>query len=466
MESIIQQIALDLVKNILEKFCMTNMNLNQLGELMLQDCKTAAREMVEAYVQELNLRMRKDKEGRKNKLILKDKDRPRTVLTEIGTISINRDCYYDQTKAQYTTPLDQILGIGKYARVTASVGAKLVEAATAYSYAKSAQIVTEGAVSRQTVRNQILNIHVPEKEAGEQNKAVKELHIFADEDHVHLQKPNKEKGKKGQIVPLIVVTEGISAAGKRHHTQNPVSFVDEAFDRKRLWQTVSGYIGKAYDVEHLEKIYLHADGGGWISHGLEEYSQTVHVIDEFHVERELKKVAANFRGRNLRQRIHRTMEADDKRKADLLLQEMMDQAKDEKTREQVKGFGKYLFNHWEEIVRRKQGGLPGSCTEGQVSHLLSERFSRNPMGWSKRGLGKLSAAGIYVKNGGKLSYKDFEENGEQDKYSEYARQMVSGMLKENADWSLFTKAEPMIFDVASGTQQALHRIGQCRNIFK
>lgn len=464
MESIIQQITLELVKNILEKFKNTNLDLNELGPQMLEECKTTSRRLVEAYVQELNQRMRADKEGRKGKLTLKEKDKPRTILTEIGTIRINRDCYYDKTREKYTTPLDQVLGIGKYERVMASIGARLVEAATEHSYAKSAQIVTDGAVSRQTVRNQILKIKVPEKEPAIQNKVMKELHIFADEDHVHMQRPHKEKGKKGKIVPLVVVTEGINTESKRHSTQNPMSFVDEGFDTKNLWQTVSGYIGKAYDVNSLEKIYVHADGGTWIKNGLEEYRQTIHVIDGFHFERELKRIAGNFQGRNIRQRMHSAIEKEDKKKAGKILKEMMERAEDEKTKERVKAFGKYLFNHWKEIVRRRKENVPGSCTEGQVSHLLSERFSRNPMAWSEKGLGKLSTARIHMKNGGRLSYKDFGKGEKKERYSDYAEQMMSGMLKETADWSIFTRSEPMIFDTTSGTQQALHQIGLCRNM--
>ncbi len=41
-------------------------------------------------------------------------------------------------------------------------------------------------------------------------------------------------------------------------------FVDEGFDTKRIWESVEGYIGSAYDLEALETIYLHADGGSWI----------------------------------------------------------------------------------------------------------------------------------------------------------------------------------------------------------
>lgn len=465
METIIRQIISGLVENILKKIKITAFNLNELGNLLLQDCKGATVQILEAYIQEMNAQIRADKESRKGRLTLKEKDRPRTVLTEVGPLEYRRDCYYDKEDGHYVTPLDQMLGVGKYERISGAVAAALVEKATEYSYAASARDAAGGAVSRQTVRNQILRIHVPEKEPEAVGRKVEALHVFADEDHAHLQKADKKKGKESQMVPLVVVTEGINSEDKRHKTANPMAFVDEEFDTKRLWDSVSGYIAKAYDVDSIETICVHADGGGWIKKGLEEYRQTVHVMDGYHFERALKSVSAGFQGRNIRSRMHRAIDQADRKGADRLLQEMMELSEDEKARERVKEFGTYLFDHWDEILNRRNGEYPGSCTEGQVSHLLSKRFSREPMGWSRSVLGKLSVARIYVRNGGKLSWRDIEEpNKEKELYREYAARIVDEAGKGISDWSIFEQREPMIFDTASGTQQALHKIGMCRNL--
>ena len=40
-------------------------------------------------------------------------------------------------------------------------------------------------------------------EEGAAKRKVRELHVFADEDHVHMQKECKEKGKKIRAVPLL-----------------------------------------------------------------------------------------------------------------------------------------------------------------------------------------------------------------------------------------------------------------------
>ena len=466
MEPIIQQITVKLTEKLLKDVIETGLNLNQLTGLLLEDCKEAARGIVEACVQEVNQQMRRDRAWRKGRLVVKEKNRPRRILTFIGELRLERDYYYDQEQGCGTAPLDQALGIPRHDRILPSVEAALVAQAAECSYARSAQIVTGGAVSRQTVRNRILKFHVPEQEANTRKKAVKELHIFADEDHVHMQKPNKQKGKKNQIVPLVTVTEGISGESGRSRTVNPVSFVDEEFNAKRLWKSVSGYIGKAYDTEVLEKIWIHADGGNWIRNGLEEYAQTVHIMDGFHFERKLKGFAHRFPGRNVRKRIHEAVEKDDRRRADEILQGLLEMAGNETTQKRVREFGGYLLRHWEEIRRRRTEEVPGSCTEGQVSHLLSKRFSRDPMGWSRAGLGKLSRVRIYLKNGGKLTglKKGREEKEQTEAYSAYAERMLSEAVEGAYDWSIFSRRETVPFDQAAGTQQILHRLGSCRGL--
>ena len=111
--------------------------------------------------------------------------------------------------------------------------------------------------------------------------------------------------------------------------------------------------------------------------------------------------------------------------------------------------------------------IPGSCTEGQVSHVLSERFSRDPIGWSEESLGKLSQARVYIKNGGKLEGKDFrpedkDREARKERYSEYAERMLKEAVEGCFDWSIFEK--PIVpFDGASGTQTLIHGLGQAQN---
>lgn len=471
MENIIQQIALDLVEKITKKaFEAKISDLDTLASDVLADCKTAECEILEAAVAQLNESIRKEKATRKELgLVLKEKNRKRSILTELGTLNLPRDYFFDKTCDRYVFVLDAMLGLQRYERISGNVRTRLVTEATDVSYAKSAQIVTGGSVSRQSVGNAIRKLTVLEKEPDWiEKKKVKELHVYADEDHVHLQKPKKEAGKKGKIVPLVSVTEGTESNGRRRKTICPMHFVDEHFDSKALWNTVEGYIQKAYAVDSIEKIYVHADGGGWIRSGLKDFAQTEHVLDGFHLEKYLRRISARFPKKNLRIRFCKAFEQNDRKKADQMLQELYAEAEgDKRQTKAVKEFGSYIRNNWEEIVRRKRLDIPGSCTEGQISHVLSERFSRDPMGWSEECLGKLSQARVYLKNGGTLTREDFKEKDEKlngkEKYREYAQRMMKEAGEGCFDWSIFEK--PIVpMDKASGTQILIESLGESRNI--
>ena len=240
MENIIQQIVEKLIHKILERAYSGGISdIDALSSDVLGDCREAAIGIVEAITAGLNQQIRDDKERRKAEgLVLKERERERSLLTELGRLNIPRDYYYDKEKDRYVYLLDHMIGLRGYKRVSDGVSAKLVSIATEVSYENSAQIVTGGEVSRQSVRNSILRLGGIEKrpEEGAAKRKVRELHVFADEDHVHMQKECKEKGKKIRAVPLVTVTEGVEKESKgRNRTKEAMHFVDEKFNTKELW---------------------------------------------------------------------------------------------------------------------------------------------------------------------------------------------------------------------------------------
>ena len=443
-------------------------DLDVMADEILKDCKETSREILKEIIQHMNESLRKDKQARKEMgLVIKEKDRPRSLLTAIGQIDFARDYFFDKENASFVSVLDQMLGIAKYERIGASVSAGLVTQATDTSYAKSANIVTGGEVSRQTVHNQIRNMETPEIEIESEKRDVKELHLHADEDHAHMQKPNKEKGKQGKIIPLVTVTEGTEEESKgRNRTINPVHFSDEQFDTKRLWKSVEGFICKHYEPCKLNKIYIHGDGGPWIQGGLSDLPQTVHVMDGFHFYKELRKISRILPHRHVRVALTNAVKYDNKERADEYIQDILgEDSLTEKDAENIRKFAIYLMGNWKEIRRRlTEEGIPGSCTEGLISSVLSERFSRDPLGWSEKNLGKLVMARIYRKNGGRIAKKHFRKGDEvKEKYSEYADRFIEENIKGAVDFSMF-EAERPILDVASGTQVKIRGIGMTRDI--
>lgn len=254
------------------------------------------------------------------------------------------------------------------------------------------------------------------------------------------------------------MSEGIEKVSeRRNRTIRPMHFVDEEFNGKPLWESVEGYIAKAYDTEALKHTYVHGDGGKWIEKGLNAFKRTKHVIDGYHYQKELGRICKRFSKRNVRTVITTAITNDDKHKVDHFLQTLMEGASEEDVAA-AKSFGTYLLNQWVPIRNYVTLDIPGSCTEGQISHVLSERFSRNPMGWSRKGLVKLSKIRVLKLNGQKITAADFR--GEQEEtYWEYGERMIQEYVKGCTDWSVFEREVP-IYDTNAGMQRLLQAYGQ------
>lgn len=140
-------------------------------------------------------------------------------------------------------------------------------------------------VSRQTVNNKLLSMKEPVMEMERVKNTPSELHIFADEDHVHL------RPKKSAIVPLVTVTEGMDTSKeKRHRTINPVHFQGFGMDNEAFVDNVTAAIYERYDMDRVKNVFIHADGGKWIRNLGTLMPNAVFVMDGFHLEKYFKKL--------------------------------------------------------------------------------------------------------------------------------------------------------------------------------
>ena len=386
METIIQQICINMVEKVLKTLKESkNLSLDIITPEIREESNNACLSIVEEYIKYVNLEMRNQKKDRKSKgLVIKEKDVDRKVITCLGELEYSRDIYFNKVENVYVKPIDSIFGIEPYERICKNVKADLVDKAIDNSYEKSKNLVDVPNISRQSVRNAILksNLDNDKSMVVAEKKLLKELHIYADEDHVHLQKPNKIKGRACQIVPLVTITEGTENVSKsRRRTINPYHIVDSSFDTSSLWKKVDEYIVGNYEVDEIKKI-------------------------------------------------ERLIESNCKDEAIMYMSELCSDIEDERVQNRCCNACNYIINNWEGIVNRYTLDIPGSCTEGQVSHVLSERFSRNPMGWSKEVLGKLSVLRVHKKNGNKIDSSIYSNTG-----NEQYRDCVN-KTNEKLNWSI------------------------------
>jgi hypothetical protein len=348
------------------------------------------------YIEEVDERIRNDKEGRKEAGYAVERHGDiRTILTAIGEISYGRT-YYSHRDGGYEYLLDTAIEIEKYDRISNGVSVALVGAACDMSYAKSSEYTIDSAVSRQTVMNHIRDREAAKPPEEQEKRKVPVLHIDADEAHVTLV------GGKKSIVPLISVYEGIERKGKRGFCKNIFHISEYGKKPEELWIQVLDEIMARYDIEETS-IYLHADGAKWIKTGLEWLPGTILVLDKYHKNKAITAMTAGLdkdARKIFNREIHSALNDNDARFFQELASSLISQLPNRK--EIITEAATYLYNHIDAIYvcSVDPNANLGGCTEPHVAHILSRRLSSFPLAWSKESLKQLVPM---LANGGNIA---------------------------------------------------------------
>ena len=203
MKAIIQQILSKAAEKYLDYFEENGIiEISLMAEDFNSISKEIAKEMLTAFIEHAdesicNAKAERNADGIK----VQERNVPRTLYTALGQFTYKR-AYFNLPEGKRKYILDDILGVESYERIDPGVSAGLVNLSAAHSYGRSADILTGRQISRQSVRNKMMNtgevLYVPEKAES----TPETLHIFADEDHVNLQ------DGKNTVVQLITVCEG------------------------------------------------------------------------------------------------------------------------------------------------------------------------------------------------------------------------------------------------------------------
>lgn len=323
-----------------------------------------------------------DKAGRKEAgLVVERRGDVRQIVTQLGVVSYRRT-YYACREGGYSYPIDNVVGLESYQRVSNGVGMELVESAREMSYVKASRVVTGGQVSKQTVMRKIREAQPAVEPVLRQKVAV--LHVDADEDHVKLQTG------ESRIVPLISVYEGIERSGKRGVCKNVFHCSEFGKKTEDLWEETLTEMERRYDLTDT-KIYLHGDGASWIKAGLEWLPNSVFILDRYHVNKALKGAVSGIdrkSGCQYEYHLRQALNEGDRdyfcSVRDSLLARWPER---EKT---VLEATNYLLSNFDaiHIYTTDAEARNGGATEPHVSHVLSSRLSSRPMGWSAKTLQK------------------------------------------------------------------------------
>ena len=385
METIINQTC-EKLNGLFHTFFCENHSLEEAERFFGEAISEATVVLLGAYYEELDLRLKADKEYRKSEGMTVHKTNVhREELTSLGTVSFNRT-YYHLKDGTYDYPIDSVAGIVPYQRISKGISQSLANVAIKHSYMDASKFVTGGMVSKQTVMNKIRSSKPCRRPAVVRGQ-VPVLHIDADEDHVSLQ-----NRKSDVAVPSITVYECVEHTGKRGHCKNAFGISEYGKSSEELWEEVYDEIEKRYDIDHCQ-IYIHGDGAAWIKYAVNLFPNSIFVLDPYHKNEHIKKAVsgmedadrANFSGMMVNAFRH-----DDVHEL-MCIQGEMAATYPERIETILEGTN-YLLNNFAAISVYYNDPVArnGGATEPHVSHMLSSRLSSRPMGWSEKTLEKIA----------------------------------------------------------------------------
>lgn len=363
--------------------------------------------------------------GKRKSSWVVEKDSRKQLVTSLGTVHFTKTLFTNRETGEMEYLLDRILGLEKHERMTEDAEAQMLKEAVQTSYRRGGEESSlEGSVSKQTVKNKLHMLRFPKNtEEPEKKKEVEYLYIEADEDHASLQfrekKGDLEENANHQknnclITKLVYVHEGIepeAPRSKRHKLVNPYYFcrVCDGKDNEQFWDEIYEYIDNHYDLAKVKKIYLNADGGGWIEAGRKRIRGLSCVLDEFHLQKYLIRLTSHMKDstddarKELCDAIRRKTKADFTEIVERLEDALPEGSRASGTR-RLEESRDYILSNWNAARLRllHKDGVKGSSTEGHVSHVLSSRMSSRPMGWSRKGAAKMAELRAYYYNGGDM----------------------------------------------------------------
>lgn len=410
MDNIIQLIV-ENVKGEIEKSVIKvlegDLNLDNIVDSVGEMVNDIGTKTILAIINELNDIIKKSPERSGKYHVHKSKVK-RTLITRFGELEFKRTYYKNLKENNYVYILDELLGIEKYERVEGNLKGDILDKATNVSYGNAAELSTPVPITRETVKKIIREngiIDNLELEIKEKRK-VNTIYIEADEDHVPLQ-----NGKNKEMKLIYVYDDKAEISKGRTKLENIRYFTGEMHPED-LWTEVATYIDEAYDLDSVGNIYIAGDGARWIKTGIEIIKDSKYVLDHYHLSKYVKILTAHLGSLDnpiyIDEPLWDYMKAGNKKCTMEIINFAIDETPMKSKKESMKRAKKYISNNWEGI-KNLFGEEKYRCSaEGHISHILSDRLSSRPMGWSVIGADEMARMRVYKANGGDI--KEYYRN--------------------------------------------------------
>lgn len=343
----------------------------------------------------------KNSKERKSKYNIKE-TRLRTLITSIGTITINSTSYVDKNTKEYFVPLRDILHLKPYQRLTNEAEYKLVKYAMEDNMSQSAKhalrntIISRSCVSKKI---KVLDGSINEQ-ITKSNSQPDVLYIEMDEIHANLQ----VNGNK--ICPCAIVHEGyVEDFVKRKVLKNVRYFASSKLSYEELWEVIFDYIDKKYEISKFRIIFVSGDGAQGIKNYKNCFPEALFVFDKFHyLKKHLKSIFKNDKDlTDTADNYIRNYQIEDfKTLVNLQIEKYPDQAKSMKKNMQC------IINNIDGIINQNHEDYKVHCSmEGHVNQAFARYITSSPYAFSEQGLENKLKLLVYHANKHELTIEDY-----------------------------------------------------------
>jgi hypothetical protein len=442
--------------NTLKIFSIDELNIGEVTDQIKADSLAFNFQMFLKIVKEIDDSFFSNPEWRKNHV--SKQIRNRTVITSIGEITFARRGYYDLQTKEYICPVDEVLKVKRYQRVTDDAIKDLINMTVDVNGSYAARNGIPGCeISKQTICNILKKMHVDDNHdfaSFVKSEATPDtLYIQADEAHCNLQQSSVgekistvDPKSDCEVIDGLTVTpdgeilEDFENTRSKSYSKNRIvnfAFVTTGYDKslwglkrkkyafKRYFTTSSldvsefaddmcGFITNAYNPTKLKTIFVSGDGGSWITKYYEKikdyfrnYSiEVVRTLDGFHYTQYLRSIF-NHDEKMVRAVMKGMKDYTPETFRDVANQYLKNCPDHRLSSESFTGKVNYICNNLEFIKNQNHPKYRVPCSmEGHVYHYLATRLTTNPKCFCEHNLEELAQLLVNKVNGDKLSYKD------------------------------------------------------------
>lgn len=336
----------------------------------------------------------------------------RMLITAVGDVTFESTYYQSaENKGEYHYLTEEILGITGHERFSEAAEVAILTEAIKTSYAEAAKVIpSKQKITKTTVMNKVHGIaeDMPE-EKPEEKKKVSYLFIEADEDHVAEQHGRwTDKKDNGSFISKLAYVyeykqEKPDCKGKKElvNTFYFGGVYEEGKGVHQFWDKVFTFINNHYDYDSIEKIYISGDGAAWIKSGVNYIPKSLFCADKYHLMKYINKASNQMLDESeiAKAEIYRLLYKRRRKELITYIDSMINSANNQ---EPVIALKTFITGNWNAVMRCLHDKLVEGCSaEGHVSHILSDRLSSRPKGWSKTGADRMSKLRCYEKNHGR-----------------------------------------------------------------